>query len=774
MRSFFLYITIVVVFSINNHGLSQVAKPKVALVLSGGGAKGLAHIPVLQTLDSLGIVPDLVVGTSMGSIVGGLYAMGYTGDSIVDLASNANWDYILGGKMAFNEVSIEEKSEYGRYMAEFALKKWKPEFPKTFISDQNLREFLSKLCFPAYQINDFDSLPIPFRAVAVDIVNGKEVVIKDGSINTAMRSSMAIPSVFEMVKYEDVLLVDGGVTNNFPTDIAKQLGADIIIGSDVGGGMISKEKLEESVVALLFQTGMIISNLKNPENRKLCDIMIDHVPHMQYSSGDFNKANTIYNQGKIARDSVLAELVKLSKKLNEYDQANVSLPKSDESLTFDTVIVDGVSEGNLDMVFYRTNIRGKTPMTIDSLILGIDQVMGTTIFNKVNFDYFNDEGLHGLSLSFDEKAPGTFKTSIHYDGGRGLGVIFNVTGRNILGKASRSLVTLDIAEQPRFRVQHQKYFSKKRYWWWRSEAYGTQLDQNIFLEGQRTDELRYRYFVFDNQVNKSINLLQNYIGFGLRYDLTNARPKINPELSDNVASLERYHFNNVEISSHFVHNNLDKVFYPKGGSRVRVMVGRTLYNHANIRRTVDSIPDQVGTVNGHTKVSFLYHQRLKFRNWASGMFRVASGFSILDKLQNDEISVLESGYGIGYYLGGNIVRPRRDNIEFPGLRDSQLTVTQYMMLNIGVQFNPYSTIYLTPHFNIASVGHNNFDDYIKEAFNPPGKWTDLNTTAGILSGGFEIGYMSALGPFLVDFTWINELTELRIFFSAGFHFNRSD
>ena len=166
----------------------------------------------------------------MGSVVGGLYAMGYSGDSIANIANNTNWDNLLTGDIPLNKVSTEEKSEFKKYLIKMDVVNWSPKLNPSLLRDQNLREFLSLLTFPVYNINNFDDLSIPFRAMTTDIVNGKEVILDKGSLSLAMRASMSVPSIFQPVVYENTLLVDGGILNNFPTDVAKLMGADIIIG----------------------------------------------------------------------------------------------------------------------------------------------------------------------------------------------------------------------------------------------------------------------------------------------------------------------------------------------------------------------------------------------------------------------------------------------------------------------------------------------------------------------------------------------------------------
>lgn len=752
---------------------AQNNKPKVALVLSGGGAKGLAHIPTLQLLDSLGIVPDLIIGTSMGSIVGGLYAIGYSGDSIATIANTVNWAELFGGGISLMDVSVEEKSEFNRYLIEFNWKKGKPKLKSSLLNDQNLREFLSLLTYPAYNINNFDDLAVPFRAMATDIVQGEEVVLEKGSLSMALRASMSIPSIFRPVPYNNTLLVDGGVLNNFPTDIAKKMGADIIIGSDVGGGMAPKEKLD-NIATILFQAGMLSSNIKNPVNRELCDILIDNVPYITHSTGDFAKSAEIYEEGKIAAKKNRSALIALAKQLKEYDQRTHKLPKMPETVVLDTVIYKDISEANLSLVKSRTNIQTGKEYTPKEIIEGINRAMGTNLFDQITYNPVLDGDRIGLQLNGFEKAHHQSKVSIHYDSYRGVGLFLNYTSRNVIGKASRFLVSLDIAEQPGFRVQYQKNFGKQKNWWWRSEVLGQKLVQNFYFSGEILDDLDYSYLNFDNQFNKNIDPLKSYAGIGLNYEKTGIKPTSDPDIVENVFGLNDYKFRNFEIYAHYLSNTMNSVFYPTNGTVFKVKLGRSLIHEVDLDFSDEEVPDIEGSTNGYTKLAVNFEKRIAFRKKITGIMGANTGFIFVDELGLDDVSFIDYGFGASYSLGGNLIRPRKDDYLFPGLNEGELIVTQFMMLNLGLQFNTFKSLILTPHFHIASVGFGDFEDYIKDAFSPKGNWSDDFETSLLLSGGLTLSYNSLLGPINFDISYVNQITQVRLFFGVGIQFNRSN
>jgi NTE family protein len=750
--------------------VAQDKKPKVVLVLSGGGAKGVAHIPLLQALDSLHIVPDLIVGNSMGSVMGGLYAMGYSGDSIAKLTKNMDWDKLLGGGVSFDKVSVEEKSEFERYLIGLDIKNGKPTSVSSLLSDQNLREYLSELTYPVYNVTDFDKLSIPFRALATDLVTGKEVVVDSGNLATAIRASMSLPAVFNPVPYKETLLVDGGVVNNFPTDIAKLMGADIIIGSDVGGGMEPKEKLN-NFVSVLVQTSMLTSNVKDPEKRKLCDILVDHLPNLKYSTGDFAKSNEIYEEGKIATNQNMDALVALAEKLNKFKQRTHELPIIPKEFTLDTIVFTNISKENLAFVKERMNIKPHTKYVSHDIVEGIDRAMGTNLFSKITTSSFVNDGKIVLEITFFENSKNQVNASLHYDTYRGVGVILNYTGRNILGESSRFLITADIAEQPRARIEYQDIFGSKKEWWWNTELYGENLIQELFVDNKLVTDLKYRSYQFNNQVNRNLNSFKTYVGMSLNYQYTYLKPKADADLTE--YPFKSYYFNNIELGAHFSYNDLDKVFFANKETFFQAKISRSVLHDVELNFIDETATKISGTTNGFTKLGLTFEKRIPIQKKLTGIIGATTNFIFEDSLKSDELSFSSYGYGAKYFLGGTSILSTNNRTILPGLNEDELTVTQLMKMNVGLQTNLTGKIYLTPHIDIASVGFKTFDDYMDDAFSPKGKWQERTETSFLFSGGANISYLSLLGPITFDASWINDVDETNLYFSIGFLFNPS-
>ena len=209
-------------------------RPRVAVVLGGGGAKGVAHASVLEIIEETGIPIDMVVGTSMGAIMGGLYCIGYTPRQLDSLARSMNWNVLLSDKIDRDRLPFTRKETDEKYLFTYSFgNKLKDAKLGGVIQGQNLDNLFSELTFGYHSPINFDSLPIPFACVAVNVVDGKEYVFRSGVLQTAIRSSMSIPGAFTPVEIDSMILIDGGVINNYPVDVARSMGADIVIGVNV-------------------------------------------------------------------------------------------------------------------------------------------------------------------------------------------------------------------------------------------------------------------------------------------------------------------------------------------------------------------------------------------------------------------------------------------------------------------------------------------------------------------------------------------------------------
>ena len=249
-------------------------RPKVAVVLSGGGAKGFVHIGVLKVLEEEGIPIDIIVGTSIGSLVGGIYSIGYTADDLEALCKKQNWQELFLDDLPRFYLSRADRVIQQRYL--FALQvndKKKISLPQGVIKGQNVLNLLCGLAANVPYNMDFSKLPISYACVAADLENGKEVDIKSGFLPTAMFASMAVPGVFQYLERDGRVLIDGGAVNNFPVDVAKKMGADIIIGVDITGDFVNRDKIK-SLQNVFGQMMSFLDQKKDSVNSTLCDVLI--------------------------------------------------------------------------------------------------------------------------------------------------------------------------------------------------------------------------------------------------------------------------------------------------------------------------------------------------------------------------------------------------------------------------------------------------------------------------------------------------------------------
>jgi NTE family protein len=474
-------------------------RPKVGLVLSGGGAKGISHIGILQAIDSAGLKIDYLTGTSMGSILGGLYAIGYSGKDIERISDNLDWDAILSNKPNYEDISIDEKDEYGQYSVEIGMKKFKPQIATGLIESEELWLTLNQLFLPVYNIKDFSKFNIPFKCIATDLSDGKAVVLSEGEIVTATRSSMAIPSVFTAIDYESTKLVDGGIIRNFPVTDIKEMGADIVIGVNLFTGLPEISKLN-NLLDVFYQ----ITQYRDAEDlvheKKLCNLIIEP-PVIEYSAGSFDATDEIMKIGKEIGKIYYPYFKHLADSLNAVYPVNYNpygrLPKVD-NIVIDEIAIEGIKNTSKSLLLDKIQIKPGHAYTANQINKGFRKAYSSRYYDNVYYELKPTSPGHAkLVCKVKESLLTQVKLGLSYHSYTGAALIANVTVRNLLLDKSRTMFKIAAGEYFRAMVEHKQAFGPKANNYinlsWKSEN----LPLNLYDGADQVSLYKVKYWQFD-------------------------------------------------------------------------------------------------------------------------------------------------------------------------------------------------------------------------------------------------------------------------------------
>ena len=353
-------------------------RPKIGLALGGGGAKGGGHVGVIKVLEEMNVPIDYIAGTSIGAIVGGLYASGMTSDELADALANIDWTEALQDRPPRRDLNFRRKEDSARYLfdLEVGIGRGGLKWPAGFVSGQNLFFLLQSLTLGVAHVDDFDELSIPFRAVATDVGSGDMVVLDHGYLATALRASMAIPGFFSPVEIEDRLLVDGGMVNNLPVDVAFDMGADIVIAVDLGAAL-SDRNVGRSVVQIYQQTIRMLTRPNVDSRLEMADFVIN--PGVaDYGTMAFNEIVEIMEKGYETASSMTGEIARFSVDPSVYEahrKAQIAPPP--EPITID--FVDFVGNERVDDRVIQRQIRLEAGSKLSLEMFGDDlsELLGT-------------------------------------------------------------------------------------------------------------------------------------------------------------------------------------------------------------------------------------------------------------------------------------------------------------------------------------------------------------------------------------------------------------
>ncbi|WP_177419923.1 patatin-like phospholipase family protein [endosymbiont of Lamellibrachia barhami] len=388
----------------------QIERPKIGLALSGGGARGAAHVGILKVLEALRIPIDYIAGTSMGAIIGGLYASGMSPETIEQHLTSMDWENLFDDDLSRTKHNMRGKinSRLPLINAKLGVKEREISLPTAMIQGQKFSLELKRLTLGVSEITDFSRLPIPFRAVATEIATGNPIILSKGDLALAIQASMTIPGVFAGVEIENRLLVDGGVSNNLPIDVVREMGADIVIAVDISTPLYHQDELTTALTIVEQLTTILTRRNTETQIAALSDRDILIIPALDdIESADFKQTGEAIRIGKVAAEAIKPALSRLALGEQAYHNYREKRRIKPTTPIVEFIRVENQSELRDELLSSRLSIHSGAPLDLIALEQSIDEIYGLDIFESVRYRLIEEAGKTGLLIKAKEKRWGT-------------------------------------------------------------------------------------------------------------------------------------------------------------------------------------------------------------------------------------------------------------------------------------------------------------------------------------------------------------------------------
>jgi NTE family protein len=738
-----------IIFSTGNVIAQKVNKrPSIGLVLSGGGAHGIAHIGVLKVMEEAGLRPDYITGVSMGSIIGGMYSLGYSADSLQKIFKYINWKLILSNKIPENKVIFLEKSHFSNSAVSLPLSLRKVILPSGLINGQLVENTLSYYIWPAADINDFSKLPIPFLCLATDIITYSKVILKSGYLPDAIRASFSVPSIFTPIKIDSLLLLDGGLIRNFAATEAKEMGANILIGSYVGFNGYKEDKLQ-TVSGIVEQIAMFRSLDDFENEKKLVEVLIK--PETSgLSVFGFDNSDSLIQRGYIAALPYKAYFKKLADSLNTFGvQEPIKNILGKKDYVFNKIIITGNKSYSEDQIRGVLDINPGEKVNKSMLTEKIELLYGKAWFDKVKYRIIplNDSLI--LTIDCIEKPQAMLYGAVHYDNSLQSGLIFEVSLKNMVTERSMINFRSRIGQYFRFDLSYLQFIDK-------NQVYG--LSANLFsdntliplleMKGDRGDVIS-RNFVSELSVNRRIGL-NNMMSISQSFENTKL---ILHYISD--VSLKNLSFNYLTTTYNYQINSLDNKHFPDKGTKFNFSASLSKLQFASVR-TDSSISDLRWNKYSlfSPEIFYTIHATIDHFFSPSGITTFSFGGDILFTTGTDSVSSQNN-----FHLLGGFESVNKRSIPMIGFQSNEIAVNKLAGFRTSFDIEPFESFHLNVMANVFIV-------------------QEANRSRGfsLLSGfGVGAGYMSIIGPIKIGLMYGNYRKEIffrkiKGYISIGYNF----
>ena len=748
------------------------SRPKVGVVFGGGGAKGAAHIGVLKYMEELGIPVDYVAGTSIGSIIGGLYSLGYTPDEMADLIAHMDWPFYMSNTVGREYQSSVNRQNGSTYLLSvpFGANNFEERssgilstLPSGVINGYSLLNLFNSLSIGYQDSISFDDLPIPFACVAIDILNGDSVVLRSGEFAKAIRSSMAIPGVFSPVTWDNHLLADGGMVDNFPVDVCKNMGADIVVGIELADEFVTNPAELQSLPQQMSQYMSIAVKGNRFQHRDMCDIyMHPDITGYNMLSFDAESIDSLVVRGYRVAQEHRDEFLALKARLDSYGPCSKQLnhPRAKHILPTDTFVLasinyKGVSEDKKDWLVRKSGLEPGAPITMEHINRAIGILNGTGAFSGVLYKLHETDEEYWLSHhvytdvlgreSYDlditllPAEPHTFSIGLRYDSEESADLLFQFgwNERRLTGfKAD-----LDIDLSYNFKLATRLAFCglgvgdinlAYRY---HTSTFNVFRYDSVSLTGLVVDHNNFSLYLSE------FHLRDMSIAFGVEEDLYTNRYGFS---LNNLIESGIFHFDRAKAYLGFflrsVYDNLDNAYFATRG----------------VYATVDA---------GWRKENALW-----FKNNGGGMLNAGATwqtylstgqrFAFIPQISARVLVGDDSSLYLRNIVGGSLPGRYLDHqLAFVGVNNPLQVGNLTAIARLDLRYNFYGKFYLYLMSNyIASA------DLLNHFF------TGKDDYHGTLGVGLRVAYASPIGPVSLDLHWNDFNYKVGAYVNIGYVF----
>ncbi len=722
---------------------SAIEDVKVGLVLSGGGAKGLAHIGALKIIEDAGVRIDYIGGTSMGAIIGGLYASGYRAAELDSIFRTVDFDVFIQDQLPRNAKTFYEREDSEKYAITLPFDKFKIGLPKGLSKGQNFYNQFSRFTAHVSEIRDFNNLSIPFFCMTTNIETGEQILLDKGYLPEAVAASGALPSVFNPIELDGVLMTDGGVVNNYPIKEIKEKGAEIVIGIDVQDSLMSKDQLT-SVTNIMRQ----INNFRTYEamKNKVSETDLYIKPSItDFSVISFDQADKIIANGEKATFANYDKLKAIAMRQKSQPKRS-PIPENSENIVVNNLVISG--NERYTRAYIKGKLKLKTPRvtTYKKLNEGINNLSATGNFDRVTHRLFDKKEGKELVLNVKESENKMLlRFALHYDDLYQTAALINVTKKSLL--FDNDILSVDVALGDNIRYNLDYYIDKGFYWSTGLKAHYTNFRKAIDFNfigrfGEIPDlginTIDVDYTDYNMQVYAETLLRQTFsVGLGAEYKRLSI---ISETFGEDENQIPRTVFDDSDYWSAFGYIKLDTYdnkYFPKRGFLFEGDIHTYLFS-SDFTESFDEF--------SITKAQLGFATPL-YKNLSMNISLEAG-----TKIGNTSLSSLD------FLIGGFGAKTINNFIPFYGYDFFGITGQSFAKALILVDYEIFKKNHINAAANFANIGNKLFST---------GRWFENPEFSGYALG---YGLDTFAGPVQVKYSYSPELDESNWFFSVGFWF----